>query len=86
MSPTLSADTDPDAAAIQLEMLRRAGPERRLSLALSLSRSVIELARAGLQGQRPGASPEEIAVRFVELHYGADLAAGLAARLSHTRA
>jgi hypothetical protein len=81
MVPTIPADTDPETAAIQLEMLRRAGPERRLSLALSLSRSVIELARAGLRQRRPGARPEEIGLRFAELHYGSALAAGLASRL-----
>ena len=86
MFPTLPADTDPEAAAVQLGMLRRAGPARRLSLALSLSRTVIELARAGLRRRQPRASEEETALRFVALQYGPDIAAGVAARLSRTRA
>lgn len=82
----LSADTDPKAAAIQLDMLRRAGPARRLSLALSLSRTVIELSRAGLRRRWPEAGEEEIALRFVALQYGSDIALGLASRLSRGRA
>jgi hypothetical protein len=36
-------DTDPEARRVQMELLRRASPERRLRLALSLSRSVLTL-------------------------------------------
>ncbi|MCG6927980.1 MAG: hypothetical protein LJF30_22070 [Acidobacteria bacterium] len=43
-------------------------------LALSLSRSVMSLSRDGLSRRFPDASPEELGLRFVALHYGSDLA------------
>jgi len=75
-------DTDPEAADVQLELLRRASPARRLHLALSLSRSVLELSREGLARRMPGATVQEVGVRFVALHYGAALAAELRAHLA----
>jgi hypothetical protein len=73
--PELS-DTDPEVARFQLALLRRATPEQRLHLALSLSDSVIGLSRAGI-ASRLGASADEtrVGLEFVALHYGADLAA-----------
>jgi hypothetical protein len=41
-------DTDPEAARVQMDLLRRASPARRLRLALSLSESVLSLSRAGI--------------------------------------
>jgi hypothetical protein len=67
-------DTDPETAEAQLALLRSASPARRLRLALSLSRSVIELSRAGLRRRMPEASGAELDLRFVALHYGAELA------------
>ncbi len=67
-------DTDPAAERVQLELLRRATPERRLRLALSLSGSVVALSRGGLAEKSPGASAEEIGLRFVAVHYGRELA------------
>jgi hypothetical protein len=40
-----SADTDPEAEKIQVDLLRRAAPGRRVQMALSLSGEVIDLAR-----------------------------------------
>jgi hypothetical protein len=79
--PTLSADTDPDAERVQIELLRRAGPARRAQLALSLSAQVIELSRRALARAEPSASPVEIQLRFVELNYGRELADAVRARL-----
>lgn len=72
-----SADTDPEAERVQIELLRRAGPARRAAMALDLSAMVIELARRAIRRNMPGASEQEVGVRFVELHYGSDLAAEL---------
>ncbi len=71
---TTVTDTDPEAGRVQLELLRRATPERRLRLALSLTDSVVGLARGGIAARMSGASDEEIGLRFVELHYGPGLA------------
>jgi hypothetical protein len=70
-----SADTDPDAEKVQFDLLRQAGPTRRSQMALNLSAQVISLARRALRRADPDASDDEIKLRFVELHYGAELAA-----------
>jgi len=67
-------DTDPEAERVHLRLLRAASPSRRLQLALSLSRTVMSLSRGGLARSQPGVSPEEIALRFVALNYGPQLA------------
>jgi hypothetical protein len=67
-------DTDPETARVQMDLLRRASPERRLHLALSLSRSVLSLSREGIARRRPGASRLEVGLEFVRLHYGEELA------------
>jgi hypothetical protein len=54
---------------------------RRLHLALGLSATVIGAARRALARARPRASARELDLWFVELHYGADLAAALRADL-----
>ena len=68
------SDTDPETERLHLELLRRASPGRRVRLALSLSRSVMSLSRDGIARRHPEASPEEVGLRFVALHYGSDLA------------
>lgn len=75
------SDTDAEAERVQLDLLRRAGPARRLELALSLSRTIMSISRAGLARRLAEASPEERGLRFVALHYGADLADALRAEL-----
>lgn len=67
-------DTDPETVRVHMDLLRRASPERRLRLALSLSRSVITLSRDGIARRHPGAGPREIGLEFVRLHYGEELA------------
>jgi hypothetical protein len=79
------SDTDPEAERAHLELLRSASPARRIRLALSLSRSVMGLSRDGLSRRMPNASPEERALRFVALHYGADLADELRSDLAARR-
>ena len=78
-------DTDPETKRVHLELLRRASPARRIRLALSLSRTVIRLSLGGLARRLPDASPEEVRLRFVALHYGADLADELRADLAARR-
>jgi hypothetical protein len=73
------ADTTPDAERVQVDLLRAAPVARRLHLALQLSATVIGAARRALARSQPHASRRELDVRFVELHYGTDVAAGLRA-------
>jgi hypothetical protein len=71
----LSADTAADR--VQIELLRAAGTARRAALALSLSRSVIALAREAIRKRHPEYSEQDVGLAFVELHYGKELADGL---------
>ncbi len=79
------SDTTPEAARVQLDLLRAASPERRGAVALSLSRTVLTLARERLERAHPGEPPETIGVRLVELLYGRALAEAVRAELDARR-
>jgi hypothetical protein len=68
------SDTDPEIWRMQLDLLRAMSPEQRFELALSLSQSALELSRDAIRRLAPHASEAEVARRWVEVHYGADLA------------
>jgi hypothetical protein len=50
---TFVSDTSPKANARYFELLRQAGPERRLAICLGLSRATRELAIAGIKQAHP---------------------------------
>jgi hypothetical protein len=79
-------DTDPESARVQIELLRAAGPTRRASLALELTRTVIALSRRALRAAHPSLTEPELEVLWVELHYGRELADGLRAYRRTTQA
>ena len=79
--PARPADTAPDAERVQVALLRAAPVARRLHIAMALSATVIGAARRALARAQPHASARELELRFVELHYGAALAADLRAAL-----
>ena len=79
--PARSADTSLDAERVQVALLRAAPIARRLHVAMAMSATVIGAARRALARAQPDASARELDLRFVELHYGADVAAGLRADL-----
>lgn len=68
------SDTSPDAARVQIELLRRATTARRFELARSLSRTTIELSRRAIRRANPEWTEEQILGRWLELHYGRDIA------------
>jgi hypothetical protein len=78
-------DTSPDAEAVQLELLRQAGPSRRGAMALELSRHVCGLSQRAIRKANPGVSEEELAALFVDAHYGAALGAAVRADLARRR-
>jgi hypothetical protein len=84
MPPAIS-DTDSEAARFHLDLIRKASPSRRLTLALSLSRSVIALAKHRALQTGSVAEAHAADLRFVERSYGADIAAGVGERLRTTR-
>jgi hypothetical protein len=67
-------DTHPDAARVQLELLRAAGPEKRLKLAISLSSTAMRLSRESIARTRHLTDPTEIKLEWARAHYGDDLA------------
>ncbi len=83
--PPLDRDTSPEADDVQIELLRRATPAERVRLARSLSRTVISLSLRALRRADPAASDDDIAVRFVALHHGGDLARRFGACLAERR-
>ncbi len=72
---TLSSDTHPDAEEVQLELLRRMPPWRKLELMEAMTRTVYSLVLAGLRERHPQATKEELRLRMATLVLGPDLAA-----------
>ena len=68
------SDTSPQAEKVQIELFRKASISRRVSLARSLSATMIWLSRRAIQRANPGFTEQEVGLRFVELHYGRELA------------
>lgn len=66
---------------MQVALFRAAPVARRLRAAFSLTATVVGAARLALARLQPDASRRELDLRFVELHYGAGLAATLRADL-----
>ena len=78
-------DTDPRAARVQLELLRRASVGRRALLTRSISSTAIELAKRAVAETMPGATREEALLRWVAVAYGDELAGRLHAFLESRR-
>jgi hypothetical protein len=74
--------TDDRAEQKQIELLRAAGPVARAERARRLSIFVIGLSRRAIRTRYPELSEREVLLKFVELHYGADLADRLRAYLA----
>ena len=79
--PELS-ETDPAAAAVLLRLARELPPERKLELALAMSQTVLDAARAGVRLRHPEASGAELRRRLAELVLPPDLARAVLDRLS----
>lgn len=75
-------DTDPAAECLQVALLRAAGTTRRLAVALSLTDTVQALARSAIARTLGVADQTEVRLRFVELHYGRDLAEAIRRHLA----
>jgi len=71
---TRSSDTHPDAEAVQIALLRQATVAQRFHLVRSLSQTVMGLSWRAIRRANPEASEEEVALKFVALHYGEELA------------
>lgn len=69
----LSRDTSPEAERVQMELLRRMSPARKLALMAGLLATGRELVLAGIRHRNPEASHEELEDRFAMLMLGPDL-------------
>ena len=67
-------DTHPDAEAMLVELWRRKTPAERFARVCELTEMTRRNAKRAIQQAQPDASPEEVGLRFIELHYGSDLA------------
>ena len=73
---TFVSDTSPKANARYFQLLRQAGPERRLAICVGLSRATRELAMAGIKQKYPdrAISGDELRQKLAERLYGAEVA------------
>ena len=67
-------DTSPEIERKQIELLRAISPQRRLGMAMRLSSSLRKMAQDALASAYPELSESELKYRFIEIHYGRELA------------
>ena len=79
--PEAVLDADPEAERVLVSLWREAGVARRSAAAAAMTRLAMALSRRALRRSMPGRSEDEVAVAFVRLVYGEDLARGVEARL-----
>ena len=68
------SDTTPEAEQVQIELLRKATVAEIIARVRSLSALAISLSRRAIARANPEMTPEEVNLKFVELHYGKRLA------------
>jgi len=71
----LSRDTSPEAEHVQIELLRRASPARKLYMVAQMNQTVRTLALEGLRRRHPHATAEQLRRRLADLSLGPELAA-----------
>ena len=79
MGTPLSADTDPAAEQVQLAVLSRMPPWRKLQAVADANRAARLLCICGLRQRHPQDSDEALTLRLFELVLGEDLAQRVAA-------
>ncbi len=70
----MSLDTDPHIAQMQTELLRAAGPGKRLDLAVQLSAMTWNMARSAVDRYYPEETQDQRDLRFLSSVYGRELA------------
>jgi len=70
---TQSPDTSPEAERVQIELIRKMSPTRKLNLVRSMTRTMIQASRENIRSLHPHLSEEELNLLFIELYYGKDL-------------
>jgi hypothetical protein len=68
-----SADTSPEAHAIQLEVYRSMSPERRLAIGVQMSEDGFAVMAAGIKARHPDYSEAEVTWALRRLRLGDDV-------------
>lgn len=68
------SDTRPEVTKIQMDLLRKASPARRLALLGQMNQTVKVLALAGLRSNYPDETSEQLHRRLADLLLGPELA------------
>ena len=76
-----TTDTSPEAEAVQLELVRRMAPSERVQKTFRLSSEMIRSAKAAIRRRHPDFAETQVAIKFIELCYGAELAMEVQRRL-----
>ena len=71
---TLFSDTNPEAEAVLIRLLRQAPPWRKLEMVGQMNEAVKTMMRSGLKERFPQDTPEMIQRRLADLLLGAELA------------
>ena len=77
----MPSDTNPAAKEILVGLMRRATIAEKITRVRSLSTTVIQLSRWAIARAHPQWTPREVQLKFVEYHYGRELADQLRAYL-----
>ena len=67
-------DTHPDVERKMIELLRAAGPDRRVAMACAMTNSVCAMSRAAIARVHPHLEPRARDLLFVRVTYGRALA------------
>jgi hypothetical protein len=76
------SDTSPEAAALQIDLLREAGMARRLEITCALTQQMIEQSRQAVRCRHPAWNEQQVRLYCVALWYGEDLAQRVQAALA----
>ncbi len=79
-----TTDTTDDAAAVQLELIRKMAPSERAMKAIRMTTRLIRESKEAIRLNNPGFTKQEVELAFIELHYGGELASAVRAYLKGT--
>lgn len=82
-SQSYTTDTSRDAEQVQLELIRKVPPTQRLEKSLRLSSDLLRASKAAIRRRYPSFSEHDVSIKFIELHYGVDLAEGVRNQLEN---
>lgn len=71
---TQAIDTNPKTEAVLISLLQKATPAQKMSQVRSLTQTVIHLSKRAIARANKDIDAQEVDLRFVELHYGKELA------------